>query len=78
MLATPFTHGLKRAETDRPSLSSYTTNNSSLNLIPSNTPIPQTNLAHVPAALLAHIHATCRKRIATLEYLRKVYVHGYW
>ncbi|KEQ75333.1 hypothetical protein M436DRAFT_41733 [Aureobasidium namibiae CBS 147.97] len=73
MLATPFTHGLKRAETDRPSLSSYATNNSSLNLIPSNTPVPQTNLAHVPAALLSHIHATCRKRIATLEYLRKVH-----
>ncbi|KAI4737323.1 hypothetical protein E4T50_12181 [Aureobasidium sp. EXF-12298] len=73
MLATPFSHGLKRAETDRPSLSSYATNNSSLNLIPSNTPIPQANLIHVPAALLNHIHATCRKRIATLEYLRKVH-----
>lgn len=78
MLATPFSHGLKRAETDRPSLGSYATNNSSLNLIPSNTPqIPQTSLVHVPAALLNHIHATCRKRIATLEYLRKAYVHGH-
>ena len=78
MLATPFSHGLKRSETDRPSLSSYATNNSSLNLIPSNTTqIPQTGVVHVPAALLTHIHATCRKRIATLEYLRKVYVHGH-
>jgi hypothetical protein len=78
MLATPFSHGLKRADTDRPSLNSYATNGSSLNLIPSNTPqIPPANLVHVPAALLNHIHTTCRKRIATLEYLRKVYVHGH-
>ncbi|KAG9652135.1 hypothetical protein KCU95_g13042, partial [Aureobasidium melanogenum] len=74
MLATPFSHGLKRSETDRPSLSSYATNGSSLNLIPSNTTqVPQTSLVPIPAALLTHIHATCRKRIATLEYLRKVH-----
>ncbi|KAK6000465.1 hypothetical protein QM012_003711 [Aureobasidium pullulans] len=74
MLATPFSHGLKRSETDRPSLSSFATNGSSLNLIPSNTTqLPQTSLVPVPAALLTHIHATCRKRIATLEYLRKVH-----
>ncbi|KAG9876971.1 hypothetical protein KCU98_g21945, partial [Aureobasidium melanogenum] len=74
MLATPFSHGLKRSETDRPSLSSYATNGSSLNLIPSNTAqVPQTSLVPIPAALLTHIHATCRKRIATLEYLRKVH-----
>ncbi|KAI5240860.1 hypothetical protein E4T42_08244 [Aureobasidium subglaciale] len=72
MLATPFAHGLKRSETDRPSLSSHATNTSSLNLVPSNTTQhPQTNF--VPAALLTHIHETCRKRIATLEYLRKVH-----
>ncbi|KAG9676414.1 hypothetical protein KCU99_g2678, partial [Aureobasidium melanogenum] len=74
MLAAPFGHGLKRSETDRPSLSSYATNGSSLNLIPSNTTqVPQTSLVPIPAALLTHIHATCRKRIATLEYLRKVH-----
>ncbi|KAG9717955.1 hypothetical protein KCU75_g22961, partial [Aureobasidium melanogenum] len=74
MLATPFGHGLKRSETDRPSLGSYATNGSSLNLIPSNTiQVPQTSLVPIPAALLTHIHATCRKRIATLEYLRKVH-----
>ncbi|THX35163.1 hypothetical protein D6D10_07378 [Aureobasidium pullulans] len=73
MLATPFSHGLKRSETDRPSLTSYATNGSSLNLVPSNTTqAPQTSF--VPAALLNHIHDTCRKRIATLEYLRKVCV----
>ncbi|KAH0268472.1 hypothetical protein KCU91_g9381, partial [Aureobasidium melanogenum] len=74
MLAIPFGHGLKRSETDRPSLGSYATNGSSLNLIPSNTiQVPQTSLVPIPAALLTHIHATCRKRIATLEYLRKVH-----
>lgn len=74
MLVTPFGHGLKRSETDRPALpSSYANNGSSLNLVPTNTTLAPQVAGFMPAAVLNHIHETCRKRIATLEYLRKVY-----
>ncbi|GAB7348041.1 hypothetical protein MBLNU459_g6078t1 [Dothideomycetes sp. NU459] len=69
MLGAPFGHGLNRKDSERPSLVSQNTNTS---VAPSHAPTQSGGLL-TPAAVLTHIHELSHKRIATLEYLRKLH-----
>lgn len=69
MLGAPFGHNLNRRDSDRPSLVSQATTST---IAPSYAP-SQPSGPLTPAAVHAHIHDMSHKRIATLEYLRKVH-----
>lgn len=71
MLGAPFGANITRRDSERPSLVSQNTTST---LAPSYAPSQVSTGAPVtPAAFLAHIHEISNKRIATLEYLRKVH-----
>lgn len=67
MLGTPFARDLARRDSDKPSLNGLTT---PLPPIPAGPPTG----GYAPAAVYHNVHDTATKRMATLDYMRKVYV----